>query len=59
MAEEYAAILEDMLNSGDYVYAEHTLASIYTFIKEKGYISGGQVSAVNNIKAKPKRYGRF
>jgi len=58
-AAEYLKILEDMLNSGNYIYAEHTLASMYGFIEKNGYISDSQITAINNIKKKPKRYGRW
>lgn len=52
-AEEYHTILEDMLNSGRYLYAERTLADIWSFIEENGTITDAQVQAVENIREKP------
>lgn len=57
-ASEYLAILEDMLNSGDYRYAEQTLADIYSFIEKNDHITDAQIQAVENIKQKPSN-GRF
>lgn len=57
-ASEYLEILEGMLNSGDYMYAEQTLADIYGYVEEHQNITDAQVQAVENIKAKPREYGR-
>ena len=57
-ANEYHEILEDMLNSGDYIYAEHTLADIYDFIEKNNHITDAQIQAIENIREKPSNYGR-
>lgn len=56
-ANEYLEILEGMLNSGDYIYAEHTLADIYSFIEKENHITDAQIQAIENIKEKPS-YGK-
>lgn len=56
-ANKWLAIVEGMLNSGDYIYAEHTLADIYRFIEENQSITDAQIQAVENIREKPSTYG--
>lgn len=57
-AKEYRDIIEDMMGDyGAYHYAENVLLGILDHIEETGDITDNQVEAVNNIKAKPSRYG--
>lgn len=55
----YLQIIDSMLGSNSYSYAEQTLVGIYEFIEEHGYITENQKHTVDNIKNKPSRsYGR-
>lgn len=50
-AARYLEIIEEMLNDYEgYHWAESTLIDIYDFIEEHGYISEGQMTAVDNIR---------
>ena len=58
-AQKYYEILEEMLKSGRYIYAEHTLADILEYIDENDTITDGQIEAIQNIREKPSEgYGR-
>lgn len=57
-SEHYLEMVDEMIGSGMYSYAEQTLVGIYEFIEEHGYITENQKHTINNIKNKPSRYGR-
>lgn len=51
--------IEDMLDTGNYRYADDTLRSILSHMEETGNISEAQIRAIENIRRKPStRYGR-
>lgn len=60
LAQQYKEIIEEMLDSGDYRYAETILVNYLYWIDEHGSLSSKQIEAVNNIKAKPSQsYGKY
>lgn len=52
-ATQYLEIIEEMLDSDEYSYAESTLTDIYNYVENGKYITDAQIKAVNTIKAKP------
>ena len=52
-AFDYQEIIEDMMGTERYRYAESTLLSILNQIEKVGHITPAQKQAVDNIKAKP------
>lgn len=56
---KYLGIIEEMLDSGDYDYAEDTLIGIADYIDTHFRITDNQIQAIENIKNKPSQpYGR-
>lgn len=53
---EWQIVINDMLDEPHkYGYADDTLRSILYMMEETGDITGGQIRAVENIRAKPTR----
>jgi methylaspartate ammonia-lyase len=52
-AMKYRLKIEDMLDSGNYDYAEDTLAGILDFICNYDKVTEAQIKAVENIYEKP------
>lgn len=52
-AQQYHDIIEDMLESNRFRYAEDTLYGILKFIQENYSITEKQIEAVENIKNEP------
>lgn len=47
--EEWLALIEDMVESGEHEYAEDTLLDIGATIEETGRVTNGQETAIKNI----------
>jgi len=52
-ALEWEDVIKEMVDSGDYHYAEDTLMGIYGYIENYGTVSDAQIQAIINIKNKP------
>ena len=50
--EKQQKIIEQMMDSGDYDWAEKILISFYDFIWYNGFISNKQIQVINNIRSK-------
>lgn len=55
--DEWRDVIEDMLNGGEYRYAEDILIDFLDFIDKNDTITDGQIQAIENIKSKPTRNG--
>jgi thioredoxin-like negative regulator of GroEL len=52
-------LIEEMMASGRYEYAEDTLLGILDHIRETDSVTEKQIQTVDNIKAKPKQFRRY
>ena len=50
--------IEELQNSGDYDWASGTLEGIYATVEEKGYVTPGQQTAIDNIEEGGRRGAR-
>jgi len=48
--EAVADDLEEMINDGDYVFAEDTLVGIHDWVTMNNHVTEGQLQAIENIR---------
>ena len=48
--EKWITLLDDMIESGEFIFAEEFLTSVREQVEEKGTITAKQTSAVLNIR---------
>lgn len=51
--QQWLRTIENMLDSGNYFYAEDTLEGIFETIEDSGRITSRQIQAITNIQQNP------